>query len=276
MGILSLFCLSKPYHHAFSNLVISVRGEDVEHEQPSLSVLDEVCVLWDRNCTGNRTQVLDGFFRGVEVALKRNPCFLAPSPNCSRYGSPARAVEYENIKEWMRSPPCLSTRSEYNSVYRRLPTIADDFCCDQCFLYGDDVDVYYWPSPDADTSCLSLIGTDINPPNLGATTGDGTYWECTTPSTPGTWNFPIRTAEITTIGSLTFKATLRDPWLPPLSCVGTPLTSRSSDSIFARGHSLIVPPSETQQGGMRVTTLVKDGFTLYVYQSLRFLGLELG
>ena len=50
------------------------------------------------------------------------------------------------------------------------------------------LNVYDWPSPDTDTSCLSLIGTGINSPGLGATTEEGsTYRDCIAPSTTG-WN----------------------------------------------------------------------------------------
>ena len=266
--ILFLFCLTKPYHHAFGEITVELAGGDLRLENPSLSALNDVCVLWDRNCTGNRTQALSDFFEVVEEYLESNDCFLTPSSNCSQYGSHLRALEFQKVKDWMRSPPCMSSRSEFNSVYQTRSMLDRDFCCDQCYLYGDNVDVYYWPNPGADTSCLSLIGTDINPPDLSATTDEqDTYWDCHTPSTTG-WNFPIRTAKMATIGSLTFKATLCDPWSSPLSCMGTEgmsSTSKSSDhfgSIFARGHSLIVPPSETQHNGMHVTTVVSDGFTL--------------
>ena len=275
--VLFLFCLPEPYHHALGE-VVELIGEDVGLINPGLSELDGICVLWDSKCTGNRTQAMRDFFEGVEEQLERNDCFLTPSSNCSQKVSSARALEFQKIKDWMRSPPCMSSRSEYNSVFRTRPSLNRDFCCDECYLYGDDVDVYYWPDPDADTSCTSLIGTDINPTYLGATTDrDATYWDCTTRSTTG-WNFPIRTASMATIGSLTFKATLRDPWLSPLSCIGTSSTSKKSnqfDPILARGHSLIVPPSETRQNSMRVTTVVTNGFTLYVYRPLVLLPLGL-
>ena len=235
---------------------------------PSLSNFDSVCVLWDVNCTGNRTQALWDFFEATVVELERDNCFQTSLPNCSH----VRALEFQKVKDWMRSPPCMSSRSEFNSVFRTRAMLGEDFCCNECYLYGDNVDVYYWPDPGADTSCTSLIGSEINSPDIGATTdGAGVHWDCTTPGN-GLLDFPVVTATITSIGSLTFKATLRDPWAPPLSCLGTTSTSKDIDPldrILARGHSLIIPPSATQENGMRVTTVVTDGFTLYVYWLLQ-------
>ena len=256
-----------PYYHASCEVTVLAQ-EDSAIINPSLSELNEVCVLWDSNCTGNRTQALSDFFDPTEMLLEDSKCFETPLPNC---GQNARALEFQKLKAWMRSPPCMSSRSEYNSVLRTIPWAGKDFCCDECYLYGDNVDVYYWPDPGADTSCTSLIGSEINPPDIGGTTDDeGVHWDCTRPHSAGDWLdvFPLKTATILSIGSLTFKASLRDPWLPPLSCLGTTSTSKDIDPfdpILARGHSLIIPPSETQENGMRATTVVTQGFTLYVY-----------
>lgn len=266
--ILFSLCLLNLYHNASCQAVVSELEGDLPMVSPGLWDLDAVCVLWDVNCTGNRTQALLAFFEGTELDLERSKCFQTPVSNCNQN---VQASEFPKIKDWMRSPQCMSSRSEFNSVFRTIPMLDHDFCCNECYLYGDNVDVYYWPDPGADTSCTSLIGSAINPPDIGATTDNqGVHWDCSTPHGGGFLldQIPLKTATITSIGSLTFKAILRDPWLPPLSCLGTTSSSKDidpSDLILARGHSLIIPPSETQENGMRATTVVRQGFTLYVY-----------
>lgn len=37
-------------------------------------------------------------------------------------------------------------------------------CCKQCTILGGTVDVYYWPVPDANTDCVSTIGSSFNDP----------------------------------------------------------------------------------------------------------------
>ena len=55
---------------------------------------------------------------------------------------------------------------------------ASDYqCCGQCEIYGPNVEVYYWPEPNADDSCLSIIGDKVNPPLEGAKTDNaGDVW----------------------------------------------------------------------------------------------------
>lgn len=46
-------------------------------------------------------------------------------------------------------------------------------CCDglsYCEVAADQVDVYYWSKPDANTSCQSIIGDGVSDLAVGATT----------------------------------------------------------------------------------------------------------
>lgn len=44
-------------------------------------------------------------------------------------------------------------------------------------IEAGNVDVYYWPGPNANTSCQSIIGNRVNPPDYGATTDSlGLRW----------------------------------------------------------------------------------------------------
>lgn len=40
---------------------------------------------------------------------------------------------------------------------------ANGSCCDVCYTFVDNVDIYYWPEPDVNMSCLSIIGNSIKP-----------------------------------------------------------------------------------------------------------------
>lgn len=69
-------------------------------------------------------------------------------------------------------------------------------CCGGCDFGADKVDVYYWPDPLADTSCLSIIGSQISDVADGATTDSmgSLYWGCTIRATDlGVMDNPIIT-----------------------------------------------------------------------------------
>ncbi|KAF6241078.1 hypothetical protein HO173_000872 [Letharia columbiana] len=181
--------------------------------------------------------------------------------------------EFAVIKDWMRSPQCLASVSEQQLMPGQTPVTSalGTTCCDICFISAESVDVYYWPDPDANTSCLTVIGSDVIPPLYGATTGSATtYWGCTG---QGFFSGPsyVTTAQLMSIGPGTFNEPLVDPWLAP-SCVTKASTFPSPSisieargfhaSIHARGHSLVLPPNITQNDGLPASTIVIGGFTL--------------
>ena len=132
-----------------------------------------------------------------------------------------------------------------------------------------------------DTSCLDIIGNGTNPLNYGATTTSqefnwlgrssstlsfSTYWGCI-----GQDSTITTTAYLTQINSIMFKASVYNPWSPPM-CPQTARTSITSDasigararyrSIRARAHSLLIQPPITQNNGVPVSTVVLGNLTL--------------
>ena len=176
--------------------------------------VSEECILWDDTCKGDREEALNIFFNQTLNGLLQDKCFTAPGPldsnECTGTASvpPASSLLWSTLKSWMREPACTSSALEYRSASRT--------CCGTCSVGGPNVDVYYWPSPNANTSCLSIIGTSINQPTEGATTGDpfGTYWGYTTMG--GNTNSPhvitIPTVLYTSINGLYLKMPVSNPW----------------------------------------------------------------
>ena len=155
-------------------------------------------------------------------------------------------------------------------------------CCHGCFFEAAIVDLYYWPEPDADTSCLNVVTQAIEPLDYGATIGDRTYWGCTgltalTDIIGGTLRimtaFETSTvvAEITSIGSLLTRIFWYNPWssgpciqeekISPNANPSLSVHDRSV-SIHARDHSLILPNPLTQKNDPSMSSIVLDGFTL--------------
>lgn len=149
--------------------------------------LEKICVLWNNSCTGNVTFARNEFFANTNYALLDNDCFqeqpTEPSePNgmedCSKVETQQRLRLFGQAKKWMRSPRCLSDEAVWSSS---VPDLALDFnlpkgyqdleqCCSKCRISAENVDIYYWPEADVDTSCLDIIGNGTNPLNYGATT----------------------------------------------------------------------------------------------------------
>ena len=143
-------------------------------------------------------------------------------------------------------------------------------------LDGGNVDVYYWPEPDANTACLGVVGNNTNSPFPGATTVVNNignpfgYWGCTVDSGSSI----ITTATEYVYGSVTLKQPVVNPWSPQ-PCIGsapfpanTSFQSTKTQALFpslqARDHSLVGPQNRTQSGGMLITTVILDDYTLSV------------
>ena len=255
-----------------------------------ISSYSKQCMLWDSSCSGDRTAAINEFFGDTVWALEEKPCFVNTSlADCSKYESAQTLSEMGRIREWMRSPQCLSSSQEYNSIQGQssVSPIGGDTCCGIAYIAAQNVDVYYWPEPNANTDCLSLVGTSVYPLDYGATTDSGEiFWGCTAKSPSSSVKTTIsgqsviittyiqsfiRTAQITNIGTLSFKQPLINPWSPP-PCIGqisAPASSNvsieargSHPSLHARGHSLIIPASLTQVDSLPVSTVVSGSFTL--------------
>ena len=265
--------------------------------------LDDECLLWDDSCSGNRSFAISKFFGGAIGDLTDNVCFEdVEYYNCSSHNPSTRLHRFEEIKSWMRSPECFPAHDEYQAAYNaahpRPPGAPDGqtgkrkrslddvllqnstarkygTCCGICNLGADNVDVYYWPDPAADESCLGIIGDSVLPPEHGATTETErrqTYWGCTISAT-GTGLFVdsiLTTARLMITGSLSWKAYEFNPWSPlPTPCLSdtktlkpllssSNVTSHNRRSLYARGHSLV---ASTDQNGDPISTVVSGDFT---------------
>ena len=158
--------------------------------------LGDQCLLWDDTCSGNQKLAVDRFFGQTREYLYENVCFTADDwgpveSNCTRQNTPARFAEFKRIKSWMRSPQCIASQGVYQKAHPTPDTegmqgakrgyekrdnstegrkYGGGTCCGTCNIEAGNVDVYYWPAPNANNSCLSIIGNKTNPPDYGATT----------------------------------------------------------------------------------------------------------
>ena len=182
----------------------------------------DVCALWDPSCKGNKTLAAEEFFgqgkansSGTMFDLLLDPCFDgqgtdASGTNCtSSLLDPASASFSSAAKSYMREPQCSK---DYESIYPVSSRTFDD-CCGTCYIYGPNVDVYYWPEPSADTSCLSIIGSDVIPLNVGAQTDEEgvVYWAAST-NLYDIYVPTVTTALITTINGVVVKEAIANPW----------------------------------------------------------------
>ena len=270
---------------------------------------DNPCLLWDPSCSGNRTLARDTFFDpSFQRDVLRNKCFvlegsvnLGDVSNCDKYNPPGRMSEFQKMKNWMRSQQCASVGMEWAAIHRsgldpdsEVAIQMDPFeyqivpgpnpsCCGICETNVKNVDIYYWPEPDVNTSCLSIIGDSVRPVEFGASkvvwsagtsTSTDFYWACT--GKPSTYFDTIvsrsitdlgttNTAKIRTIGSLLVKVYLADPWSPS-PCTESDIKSQGSNGSAKhrdrRDHTLILPSSITQKDTLPVTTMVSGNFTL--------------
>ena len=200
--------------------------------------VSEECVLWDNTCHGDKQNAASIFFGKTLPALLENECFTGtdsardvvvglnnmgdeePAPydpaQCPGGLSgvpPATSSMWSSLKSWMRGPACASSSMVYTSAVSQPPAQgAISGCCGPCAIGGPNVDVYYWPSPEANTSCLSIIGTSVNPPTEGATTDAGyTYWGYT-PTDANIDHQIVTTMVYTSINGIYFKMPMSNPW----------------------------------------------------------------
>ena len=314
-------CAIEDYYCSFNS--------DTSNGNSSNEVFKDQCLLWENSCSGNKTVAIDEFFNNTKWLLIGNQCFsqfdagvpagdpglsipyvvggsgpvqlddIVPS-DCKDYNPSERISEWTDIKSWMRSPSCVSAQNEWmeadGKATSNISSSVVPSCCEDCVVGAQNVDLYYWPDSDVDTSCLSIVGTAVNPLTYGATTGglggNETYWACSAKnpatsiySSPGdiaaapeiitSVYSMITTAQIATIASLTVKVSLVNPWSSS-PCIDTDTIPQGSDSsnssaelhvrhaVQARNHTLLTPASITQVNGSPVSTVVMGNFTLSV------------
>ena len=197
------------------------------------------CAIWDSSCPGDRKGALEQFFNVEMDKLKKDACFVQipdtyHNTSCISSSSPtASASIWSKVKTWMREPACSSAWHEAKPNLRASDM--DGGCCGTCFVAGPNVDVFYWPSPNASTSCLSVIGTEVAPPLEGAETHCNypghscrTLWGYT-PTADNPSHVPELTMEYTSLNGIYFKVPLSNPWNLATADLGiAPGHSRSS------------------------------------------------
>ena len=177
----------------------------------------EVCVLWDPTCHGNKDEALKIFFErlekgGVMARLLDDSCFTTGpdwNSHCTEDPKPDESLikYWSTVRSFMRQTSCQASRNSAHELVSTIPAYSEfnDNCCGACGIGGPNVDVYYWESPNANTDCLSIIGTEVKPPLEGATTvGNNTYWGTIT--SPGVQWHSVKTTMIyTSINGVYFK-----------------------------------------------------------------------
>ena len=169
------------------------QGEEDDKLLYRPAVINETveCLLWNPTCTGNRSEALKEFFNvtgGTLFDLTSDLCFT-DDPKCIASRVPPQSSSIRSlVKSWMRQPACSTAAAEASKTGYHLPLgFSDgDGCCGSCGIEAPNVDVYYWPSPERSTECLSTIGTTVRPLlegattatpcNFGSTSGCPTYW----------------------------------------------------------------------------------------------------
>lgn len=244
----------------------------------SMDGLEDQCILWDKSCCGEKTSAASKFWttRGL---LEDNSCFYRPSPECSTSNPPGRMSVFSDVKSWMRQPECLKLHHEMFPDPNHEAQFQEDLffnvtCCGYCEVIAEKVDVYYWPTPDADTSCQSIVGDEVSSVADGATTNaDGdVYWGCTYSIPEGDRdNFSdslslLTTASLTTIASLKFKAYAFNPWDPSPCMNTTSSVSPQFNRTTAVPHRAVTlrPRAHSLLAGGNISTAVLGTYTLFV------------
>ena len=255
-----------------------------------IKIAPDVCALWDPNCKGNKTLAAEQFFTqgkdnssGTMLDLLVDPCFNgegtdASGTKCnSSLLNPASASFSSAVKSYMREPQCSK---DYESIQPVSSRLWED-CCGTCYIYGPNVDVYYWPDSSAETSCLSIIGSDVVPLNVGAQTDAAgvVYWAAST-NLYDIYVPTVTTALITTINGVVVKEAIANPWGTSPSITTTrpvseikkrnplsvhprafnPLYSRElgTESNSSSGTGV---PATARAGEITGSVAVSDGFT---------------
>ena len=197
--------------------------------------------------------------------------------NESIAGPSSQIHNSSNIRS--NSLTAASTKSS-NIGFCPQDTIDDQLCG----LIAGGVDIYFWPDPSRDTSCLSIVGNATNPPMQDASTSTiyggwnnsmytTVYWGCTARDSTAGASY-ITTAVLDITGSLSAKHYLFNPWSSqPCSAEAIRSTSPISQPHRARGanipahvrrHPLEAPSGITQKSGLFGATVTSGNFTLWV------------
>ena len=204
------------------------------------------------------------------------------------------AVRYAVSGHSQAIPPVLHGRFlSSNSTRKVNESIAIGSCPQyilgdrQCALVVGDVDIYFWPDPSRDMSCLDIVGNATRPLMQGASTNTVTFpngdsyttvhWGCTARASRSGESY-VTTAILATTGSISVKQYLYNPWssqpcsaeaLPSTSSMSQPLEDRGTHaSARVRRHALVVSSGITPNGGLLGATATSGNFTLLVFSHI--------
>lgn len=219
------------------------------------------------------------------------PAHVTPRPPHARYLSSNSTVK---VNESIAGPSSQNHGSfNIRSTSRTAaPTKSSNisFCPQDiidsqlCGLMVGGVDIYFWPDPSRDTSCLSLVGNATNSPMQDALTStiyggwnnsisSTVCWGCTARDPVAGTSF-ITTAVLAVTGSLSAKQYLFNPWSSqPCSAEATqsqPPISQPQEihgahiTAHVRRHHLLAPSGITLESGLLRATVTSGNFTLWV------------
>ena len=224
--------------------------------------LSDVCVLWDNTCHGNKSQALDRFYNDFESD------FI----NCGShfYTCKYDAPLVEKVQMWMRSPKCIN-----DTAASDLP-----ICCGNCTLEGGAVQIYYWPQPGSQDSCLEIVNSNVTAAFWDGATATtdflgivNRYWGCrrrATPSDPET----IITLSFWAASNdeVPFKYPLVNPWSPvdceevltefPSAPQRKDFSVRVTSKLDNLSSSAIITSSPTLNSDPAIKIVVSDNLTL--------------
>ena len=199
-------------------------------------------------------------------------CFQQSGCQCSVNGTAlpdATASQWKSMMSFMHTPECLKVVGGKSPEYG---------CCGICTFDPVPIQIYYWPQPGADDSCMDIIGTSIHPWDYGATVitytpkGDihatvGTQWGCSLDTYP----FTTVLAEMTSVNGFTFKQNYFNPWLSDNPCSATSLpgskaiSNRTSlSSHWSPTQFIVLTSNNLVTKDASLSTIILDGYTLSV------------
>ena len=291
----SLISPNSSYHSSSNSSPISsgtLDGQERRHHKNG----SEWCVLLDKPCAGNTSLAMDDLYKNWESLIDAANCVKGKTEeDCNIRGNLGGLKYADAFESWMFGPECVFTSSLWAQkqppitpvthtgflpIMAQLPPNGTS-CCDECsFVVNGRVDIFYWPDPDADYSCLDIIGTEVKAITDGATVESSTYTLVANPVSTSTYwacrarhpisgSSIITTASLVTMRGYVFKQYLKDPWNPP-DCINMPQITNVSgstslipeDTKWRNVDTSGQQSSITRLGSHLGSTAVLDGITL--------------
>ena len=183
----------------------------------------EWCALVDKTCGSNESLAMEDLWNDSLNGHYAQSCIRNWGSNvevdivCNEIGNLGGLQYASAFASWLRGPECRSSSSLFAS--HASFSALGGICC-TCGVSGATVDLFYWPQPDADDSCLDVVGTEVRPMDFDATTKTNvasytyggtltsvvfntTYWGCSA-------RHPVSGASIITTATVAFTDNVGD------------------------------------------------------------------